>query len=124
MTTVSSKKIELPSDVGSVIETSLTDAGRVSNRPEKSASQSQVNGKPKPTATATAMVEVPVFTESDGFAVRVITFRLSLTEAKKVKRLKEALHQSGATFNDGRIVRHVDRGQDVLRWILAQVEIS
>lgn len=77
------------------------------------------------TKTATAMIEIPLVAEDEaGYAARAFNFRVSQQEADKLRTLRQALHRVGVTFADRGINRHVDRTQDVFRWMLSQIEVA
>ncbi len=71
--------------------------------------------------TMTAMVEVPVV-EAVGYCPRNFHFGVTHTLAKSFKMLRDGLHTTGATYQDGAQMRHVDSDADAFRWLLAQLE--
>lgn len=74
---------------------------------------------------ATALIDFPLVCLPDGGAVqRGFHFNLNFAQARKLKQLRMSLHESGATYHDGRIRRHVDRAHDVFGWLLDQIEVA
>jgi len=76
-----------------------------------------------PTMTATMMLELFV-SEPIGHCSQHFNFNVTHKLAKRFRMIKESLHDSGATYDDGNGSHHVDSDADVFRWWLANMDIS
>ena len=88
-------------------------------------SNAAVMDTPKPEAKAlilSAMIEVPV-TEPNGYCPVNFHFNVTHKLAKLFVMLRDGLHASGATFDDGNGTHHVNSDADAYRWLLAQLEV-
>ena len=81
---------------------------------------------PQPEAqvlTMSAMIEVPVV-DPEGYCPLNFHFNITHKLAKSFRMLRDGLHTSGATFDDGNGTHHVDSDADAYRWLLAQLEVD
>jgi len=75
------------------------------------------------TLTMSAMMELQVV-EPAGYCPHNFNFNITHKLAKRFRMLKDSLHSSGVTFDDGNGSHHVDSDADVFRWWLASLEVA
>lgn len=75
------------------------------------------------TQTMSALIEVEVC-EPVGYCAQHFHFNVTHKLAKRFRMLKDALHSSGRTFDDGNGLKHVDSDADVFRYFLAALEVN
>lgn len=75
------------------------------------------------TLTMSAMIELPVIEPVGHYSVN-FNFNVTAKLAKRVRMLRDSLHQSGERFDDGSGSYHVDSDGDVFRWLLAQCDVA
>lgn len=100
-------------------EVALAPAQEFKSASSASERAARLNGK-----MASLMLEIPLVEVPEGGHIqRGFHFALNSAQAKKLKLIRQSLHEAGVTYHDGRIHRHVDRAHDVFGLLLDRVEI-